>query len=103
LRIIEPQSVFLVWPGGGQLTTQEQGGPQGMVSFEQEVRVVQALRQAEELLPQRPRRLIFSALYIHRPESPQHAEELRWLSHLLTQLAGASDRPTPGAAAAWPQ
>jgi hypothetical protein len=60
-----------------------------VVGLQQEVRVVQALSQAEELLPQRPRRLIFSALKINQPESPQHAEELRRLSHLLTQLAGA--------------
>ena len=89
LRIIEPQPLFLVHPGGGQLAATEQAGPQGMVGLQQEVRVSQALGQAEELLPQRPHRLIVAALVIHQPETPQHAEELGRLPHLLTQLAGA--------------
>ena len=93
LRIIEPQPLFLVRPGGGQLAASEQGGPQGVVGLEQEVRVLEALGQAEELLSQRPHRLIFAARVIHHPESPQHAEELRRLPHLLTQLAGAGVQP----------
>ena len=46
LRLIEPQPLFLVRPGGGQLAAREQAGPQGMVGLEQEVRVVEALGQA---------------------------------------------------------
>ena len=40
LRIIEPQPLFLVHPGGGQLAASEQAGPQGVVGLEQEVRVL---------------------------------------------------------------
>jgi hypothetical protein len=50
LRIIVPQPLFQVWPGGGQLAAMEQDGPQGVVGLEQQVRVVQALGEAEELL-----------------------------------------------------
>ena len=84
LRLIEPQPLFLVRPGGGQLAAREQAGPQGVVGLKQEVRVVKALSQAEELLSQGKHRLIFAARVIHHPESPQHAEELRWLPHQLT-------------------
>ena len=51
LRVIEPEPLFLVGPGGGELAAREQAGPQGVVRFEQEVRVVEALGQAQELLP----------------------------------------------------
>ena len=54
LRVVEPQPLFLVRPGGGQLAATEQAGPQGMVGLQQEVRVVQTLGQAEELLPRLP-------------------------------------------------
>src|SRR5712691_10139335 len=80
-------------PGGNQLTASEQGSPQGVVGLEQQVRVLQALGQAQELLPQRPPRLVFSSRTIRMPESPQHAEDLRWLPHLLTQLPGADIEP----------
>ena len=65
LRVIEPQPLFLVRPGGGELAASEQGGPQGVVGLEQEVRVLEALGQAEELLSQRPHRLIVAARVIH--------------------------------------
>ena len=51
LRIIEPQPLFQVRPGGGQLAAMNKTGPQGVVSLEQQVRVVQALGQAEERSP----------------------------------------------------
>ncbi len=93
LRIIELHPLFQVWPGGSQLAAREQGGPQRVVGLEQQVRVLEALGQAEELLPQRPPRLIFSAYPIRMPEPQQHAEELQRLSHLLTQLTGAGIQP----------
>ena len=40
LRLIEPQPLFLVRPGGDQLAATEQAGPQGVVGLEQEVRVL---------------------------------------------------------------
>ena len=40
LRLIEPQPLFQVRPGGGQLAAKEQAGPQGVVGLEQEVRVL---------------------------------------------------------------
>ena len=52
LRLIEPPPLFLVHPRGSELTAKEQGGPQGVVGLEQKVRVLEALGQAEELLPQ---------------------------------------------------
>ncbi|MGH8057552.1 MAG: hypothetical protein ACREOH_10000 [Candidatus Entotheonellia bacterium] len=64
-----------------------------MVGLEQKIRGLEALGQAEELLPQHPPRLIFSSLTMSMPESPQHAEELQRLSHLLTQLACAGVQP----------
>ena len=63
------------------------------MGLEQEVWVVQALGQAEELFRQRPLRLNFSARTIHPPEAPQHAKELRRLPHLLTQRAGTGVEP----------
>jgi hypothetical protein len=51
LWIIEPHALFQVRSGGGQIADREQSGPQGVVGLEQEVRVLQALGQAEELLP----------------------------------------------------
>src|SRR5262245_3696417 len=93
LRIIELHPLLQVWPGGSQLATREQGGPQSVVGLEQQVRVCEALGQAEELLPQRPPRLIFSLCTMSMPESQQHAEELQRLSHLLTQLAGTAVQP----------
>ena len=54
---------------------------------------MQALGQAEELLAQRPHRLIFAARVLHPPEAPQHAEELLRLPDLLTQRAGAGIQP----------
>jgi hypothetical protein len=93
LRLIEPQPLFQVWPGGGQLAASEQGGPQGVVGLKQKVRVVEALSQAQELLSQCPLRLIVASRVIHHPEAPQHAKELRWFSHLTTQLAGPGVQP----------
>ena len=93
LQVIEPQPLFLVHPGGGHLAATEQAGPQGMVGLQQEVWVLDALGQAEELLPQRPHRLSVAACVVHQPEAPQHAEELRRLPHLLTQLAGPGVQP----------
>ena len=93
LRVIEPQPLCLMRPHRGQLATTEQAGPHGMVGLEEEVRVVQALGQAQELLPQRLHSLILPAGVRRAPESPQHAEELRWLSDLLTQCAGAGVQP----------
>ena len=43
LRLIEPQPLFQVGPGGGGLAAKERGGPQGVVGLEQEVRVLEAL------------------------------------------------------------
>jgi hypothetical protein len=40
-----------------------------MVGLQQEVRVFEALSQAEELLPQRPHRLSVAAPVIHLPET----------------------------------
>ena len=52
-----------------------------------------ALGQAEELLPQLPRRLVLRPRIMKIPQPPQHREELRGLPHLLAQLA----RPGIGA------
>ena len=46
------EPLFQMGPGGGQLAGKEQNGPQGVVGLEQEVRVLDALGQAEELLAQ---------------------------------------------------
>src|SRR4029453_10360443 len=35
LWFIEPQPLFLVWPGGGGLAAKERGGPQGMMGLPQ--------------------------------------------------------------------
>jgi hypothetical protein len=51
LRLVEPQSMFQVGPGGGDLAFEEQAGPQDMVGLEQETRVVQAPGQAESCFP----------------------------------------------------
>jgi hypothetical protein len=59
-----------------------------VMGLEQEIWVLEALGQAEELLPQLARHLIFASLRIPPPESPQHAEELRDLPDSLTQRAG---------------
>jgi hypothetical protein len=93
LRVIEAQPLFLVHPGGKELTSREQARPEGVMGLEQEVRVVEALGQAQELLAQRPHRLIGAARVKHLPEAPQHAEELLWLPHVLTQRAGAGVEP----------
>jgi hypothetical protein len=93
LWIIELHSLVQMRPGGGQLAAREQGGPQRVVGLEQKIRGLEALGQAEELLPQRPPRLIFSSLTMSMPEPEQHTEKLQRLSHLLTQLAGAGVQP----------
>jgi hypothetical protein len=54
---------------------------------------MEALGQAEELLPQGPPRLIFSSQSMNMAEPPQHTEELRRLPDPLTQLAGAGVQP----------
>ena len=51
-----------------------------MMGFQDESGVVQALGQAEELLSQRPHRLVVAARIIHPPESPQDTEELHRFS-----------------------
>ena len=38
LRVIQPQPLVQMGPGGGQLAAIEQNGPQSMVGLEQEVR-----------------------------------------------------------------
>jgi hypothetical protein len=93
LRLIEPQPLFQVWLGGGQLAAIEQARPPGVMGLQQEVRGLQALGQAEELLLQLAYRLIFAALSINHPEAPQHAEELPRLSHPLAQLACPGVKP----------
>jgi hypothetical protein len=50
LRVIEPQPLLQMWLGRDQLASIEQNSPKGVVSLEQEVRVLDALGQAEELL-----------------------------------------------------
>jgi hypothetical protein len=50
LWVIEPQPLFLVPPCGGELARCEQAAPQGVVSLQQEVGVLQTLSQAQELL-----------------------------------------------------
>ncbi len=77
LRLIEPHPLFQVGLGSRKLATKEQGGPQGMVCLEQEVRVLETLGQAEKLISQCPHHLIFASLIIHQPEPQEHAEELR--------------------------
>ena len=51
LGVIEPQSLFQVWSGGGRLSAIEQDSPQGMMGLEQEIRVSDLLGQGEQLLP----------------------------------------------------
>ena len=93
LRLVALRPLFQMGLGGGELTAKHAAGPHGVVGFEQEVCVLQALGEVEELLSQSLHRLIFAALIRHPPESPQHAEELRRLAHLRTQLAGAAVQP----------
>ena len=80
-------------PGGSELAAKEVGGPQGVVGLQQKVRVLQALGEAEELLPHVQHRVIFSTVAIHHPESPQHTEPLQRLPYPLTQLVGMSIQP----------
>ena len=106
-------ALVLVHPGGGQLAVSEQAGPQGVVGLEQEVRVLEALGQAEELFPQRPRRLIFASRVIASrvvegpagPRGPAAGEEgcRGGASYPLTQLAcpGAPLFPPRGRQRPW--
>src|SRR5262245_43255553 len=48
-------------------------------------RVVRPVGEAEQLLAQLTRRLVPARTHIKEPESPQGREELRRLTHLLTQ------------------
>jgi hypothetical protein len=54
-----------------------------MVGLEQEVRILDALGQAEELLPQLPSPLVLPPDVIPIPHPPQHPEKLGGLSHVL--------------------
>src|SRR5262250_680179 len=76
LRIIEPQPLGLVGAGGDQLPAKEQGGPQGVMGLEQEVRVLEPLSEAKKLLAHRPFLRIGATCTIHALEAPQDAEEL---------------------------
>ena len=65
--------------------------PQRHMGHQKESRILLRLGQSEELLPQLPcRRVTPLRTKIKHPQSPQHREELRGLSHLLAQL------PRPG-------
>jgi hypothetical protein len=51
LGIIELHPLVQVGPSGDHLAAKEQVGPEDMVGLQQEVRVSQALGEAQELLP----------------------------------------------------
>ena len=54
-----------------------------MVGLHQERRILGALGQGEELLPQLPRRLHLPSPYIKQPEPPQRWIELQGFPHVL--------------------
>ena len=90
LGVVEGNALLQVRAGRGKLSQTEQGRPQRIVGLQEESRVLHALGQAQELLPQLARRLELRPHQIKHPQSPQHREELRGLPHLLAQL------PRPG-------
>ena len=90
LGIIQGHALLQVGAGGGQLAEMVQGIPQRAVGHDEERGVLEALRQAEELLSQLLRRLVLCPRIMKVPQPPQHREELRGFPHLLAQL------PCPG-------
>ena len=74
--------------GWDELSEEKQDPPQHRVGMSEAFRVVLALRQGEELLPELTRRLELPSRPIKLRQSRQHHEELRRVPHLLAQLAG---------------
>ena len=85
LGIVEDHPALEVCSSTGQIAKKEQGGPQRMVVLQEERGVLDILSQMETLLPELSRRLVLPPQIIQLPESPQDREELRRLSHLLTE------------------
>src|SRR6266851_5522824 len=71
---------------GGKFSEIEQGDTQYSLGPQEEHRMLHALGQTEELLPESISRLQLPTHYIKLRESPQHREELRRFSSTLTQL-----------------
>src|SRR5713226_8840196 len=77
-RIVEHRPLFQVCEGRDQGPTPKQRASKGPVSPQEQL--FRDLLRSQEL----------SAIFIKRPESKQHASELRGFSHVLAQ------RPRPG-------
>jgi hypothetical protein len=82
LAIIERQPLLQVRSTRGQISKVVECSPQRMVGHQQERRIVDALGQAEALLGQLPRRLVFRPHQVKPPQTPQDREELRGLPNL---------------------
>ena len=82
LAIIERQPLLQVRSTRGQLSKVVECSPQHIVGHQQERLVVDALGQAEVLLGQLPRRLVFRPHQVKSPQPPQDREEFRGLPHL---------------------
>src|SRR5215467_10177608 len=66
LLVPQPPQALQVGSGRGKLSGKEQGGPQRVVSLQEERRIVDLLGQAQEPLPQRPRPLVLAAVLYSR-------------------------------------
>jgi hypothetical protein len=85
LGVVEDHPALEVCSSAGQISKKKQGGPQRMVGLQEERGVLDILSQMETLLPELSRRLVLPPQIIKLPEPPQYREELRRLSHLLTE------------------
>src|SRR5215813_2969344 len=86
-RIVEGNALLCILASRAKLSPPEEGLAQRSVSLQKESQVLRTLRKAKELLPQLARCFEISPRDVKGPQPVQHREELRGLSHLLTQLA----------------
>src|SRR5262249_22501213 len=80
LGVVEGDPLLCVLSGWNNLSKKEKGIRQRHMGLQEEIRVLYALSQMQELLSQLVRRLQLRPHQIKRPQSKQHREELRGFS-----------------------
>src|SRR5687767_1423040 len=87
LRVVEGNRLFLVSTGSSEISQKIDSVSQRMMGSQEEGWVLNALGQAQALLPEFARHPDFPSGRMKQPQSEQHGKELRRLANLLTQFS----------------
>ena len=93
LHIVESDPLLQMFAGRRKVAYPERGVPHGIVSGQKQSPVLDPFGQAEEFLGEIECRPVLRPQLVEFPEPPQHGDEFRWLTDLLTELARAGVRP----------